>query len=184
MHILAIDFETASAKRASACALGVAALHEGKITSVAEHLIRPREMHFQGFNIAVHGIRPDDVIDKPEFPEIWEEAIPQDGPLFLLAHNASFDMSVLRHSLELYGMGVPTANYLCSVAVARALWPSLQNHKLSTVSAHLGISLNHHQAGSDAEACARIILAAMDRTGAATPQQLAAKLGIAPRWLG
>jgi DNA polymerase-3 subunit epsilon len=184
MHILAIDFETASSRRASACALGVAYLSDGDVLSVTEHLIRPRDMHFQGINISIHGIRPDDVRDSPEFPEVWDVAVPKDEPLFLLAHNAAFDMSVLRASLEMYSMGTPIADYLCTVTLARALWPGLQNHKLSTVSAHLGISLNHHQAGSDAEACARIALAAMDRTGATTPQQLAAKLGIASQRLG
>jgi len=51
MHILAIDFETASSRRASACALGVASLSDGDVSSVTEHLIRPRDMHFQGINI-------------------------------------------------------------------------------------------------------------------------------------
>lgn len=183
MHFLAIDFETANARRASACALGVARLDDGGGAAAVEHLIRPRDMYFQGINISIHGIRPEDVMDSPEFPEVWEDAIPQDGPLFLLAHNAPFDISVLRASLDLYRMRPPRADYLCTVAVARALWRDLPNHKLSTVSAHLGIGLNHHQAGSDAEACARIALEAMRQTQTATPWQLAAKLGLAVRSL-
>lgn len=184
MHCLAIDFETASARRASACALGVARLGADGVETVGERLIRPREMVFQGFNIAVHGIRPDDVRDCPEFPEVWEEMTPQDGPLFLLAHNAPFDISVLRASLELYSMPLPQADYLCTVAVARRLWPELPNHKLSTVAGFLGLSLSHHQAGSDAEVCARIAIAAMAQTATRTPQQLAAKLGLVIRPLG
>ncbi|HVI51061.1 MAG TPA: 3'-5' exonuclease [Candidatus Sulfotelmatobacter sp.] len=181
MQVIAIDFETANSRRASACALGVARLQGGELSEVAEHLIRPREMHFQGINISIHGIRPEDVMDSPEFPEVWEDVIPQDGPLFLLAHNAPFDMSVLRASLDLYGMRPPEADYLCTVSVARALWRDLPNHKLSTVSAFLGIRLNHHQAGSDAEACARIALEAMRQTETRSPRQLAAKLGLAVR---
>jgi len=178
MPILAIDFETASAKRASACAIGLAVLEDGRVRAVSEYLIRPPEMHFQGINIAIHGIRPEHVADKPEFPEVWEEAVPSGEELFLLAHNAPFDMGVIRASFLHYGMRLPTASYLCTVAISRALWPSLQNHKLSTMSDFLGLTLSHHQAGSDAEACARIALAAMAQTATRTPQQLAAKLGI------
>jgi DNA polymerase-3 subunit epsilon len=44
---------------------------------------------------------------------------------------------------------------LCTVQLARKTW-ELASNKLPSVCAHLGIELNHHNAASDAEACALI----------------------------
>ena len=70
--IIAIDFETANEQRASACSIGLAWIEDGEVTRVEERLIRPSEMRFSGFNISIHGITPDDVVDEPEFPEVLD----------------------------------------------------------------------------------------------------------------
>ena len=67
MRIAAIDFETANESRTSACALGVAWIEGGRVVATEEHLIRPREMRFLSMNIAIHGIRPEDVADVAAF---------------------------------------------------------------------------------------------------------------------
>ena len=178
MPVVALDFETANEGRASACAAGLAWIDGRRLERVEEWLIRPSEMRFSGMNIAIHGIHPEHVAGKPEFPDFWGQTLAGHEDLFILAHNASFDMSVLRASLTLYGLPWPCLSYLCTVTVARTLWPDMDNHKLPTVSEHLGIDLEHHRAGSDAEACALIALAAMEEVGAKSVGQLAAKLGI------
>lgn len=178
MRTFAIDFETANAKRASACALGVVELLGLELAFPQDYLIRPKDMVFQGINIGVHGIHPEDVAEEPEFPEIWRQAMPSSEPMTLLAHNAAFDMSVLRDSLALYGMKAPAVSYLCTVAVAQKVWPHLRDHKLPTVSEFLAITLDHHQAGSDAVACGKIAIAAMQATATTTPRQLATKFGL------
>lgn len=60
------------------------------------------------------------------------------------AHNAGFDQSVLR---------------ACTVKVARSAW-NLRPTRLPDVARHLRLPLTHHDAASDAEVCARIVLAA------------------------
>ncbi|MDR3435046.1 3'-5' exonuclease [Telmatospirillum sp.] len=178
MRVIALDFETANEGRASACAVGLSWIESGTLVRTEQRLIRPKDMRFSSMNIAIHGIFPEDVADQPEFPEVWSEFIAKEPISLLLAHNAAFDMSVLRASLDLYGIAWPSFSYLCTVKVARAIWPDLPNHRLSTVAEHLGVDLIHHQAGSDAQACAAIALAAMNETACADLFELPAAIGI------
>lgn len=157
---IAIDFETANSSRGSPCSIGITWIDDFNILRTAHRLIRPRELEFNGFNISIHGIHPEDVEDEPEFPEIWQELRQHVNGTIILAHNASFDMSVLRATLDLYGLPWPELSYLCTVKIARAIWPELPNHKLPTVSKYIGFSLDHHSASSDAEGCASIAITA------------------------
>lgn len=162
---MAIDFETANSSRGSPCSIGITWIDDASILRTAHRLICPKELEFNGFNISIHGIRPEDVKDEPEFPEIWQELLPHISGTTILAHNASFDMSVLRATLHLYGLPWPELSYLCTVKIARSVWPELPNHKLPTVSKHIGFFLEHHSASSDAEACASIAIAAARSRG-------------------
>jgi DNA polymerase III subunit epsilon len=96
----------------------------------------------------------------------------------ILAHNASFDMSVLRAVLDLYGLPWPEMSYLCTVKIAQQTWPGLDNHKLPTVADHLGLYLEHHLASSDAEACANIALAAARQIKANDIASLSDQIGV------
>ncbi len=162
---VAIDFETANEQRTSACSIGVAWIEDGRVTETEEHLIRPQEMRFNPFNTAIHGIRAEDVADAPEFPGVWARLRDRLDGRLILAHNAAFDLSVLRHTLTAYGLPWPTCAYLCTVVLSRRAWPTLAAHKLNHLADFLGIALEHHRAGSDAEACARIGLAARQELG-------------------
>ena len=179
-HAVAIDFETANETRTSACSIGVAWIEDGRVVATEEHLIRPRELRFSPFNTAVHGIRPEDVAGAPEFPEVWARIGGRLEGRLVLAHNAAFDLSVLRHTLGDYGIAPPPCSYLCTVVLARRAWPELPAHKLNTLAAFLGITLDHHRAGSDAEACGRIALAATRALGLERLADVAAAAGITP----
>jgi len=160
MKITVIDFETANPSRVSACSIGVAVIEGGAITTRFERLIKPPK-GFDGFNpmfTGIHGLTQQDVRAAPGFDVVFQELRPHFENALLAAHNAAFDMSVLRALLAHYGLS-HAGSYLCTLAVARAAWPQLPEHKLGTVAAHLGVELKHHQAGSDAYAAAHIILA-------------------------
>lgn len=163
MKIAVIDFETANHSRASACALGIAVIENGAITVRAETLIKPPETcgWFRDDFIGIHGITPDDVRDAPTFDAVFEAFRPHLQGAVLAAHNAPFDMSVLGALLGCYH--IPYAcESLCTLRLARAAWPRLHRHNLAAVAAHLGVALDHHQAGSDAYAAACILLALRD----------------------
>ena len=114
MEFITIDFETATAQRDSPCEIGLTFVSGGQIVDTKSWLIKPMYDEFDYFNILIHGIRPEHVADKPEFNELWKEIKPLVENKFLIAHNAGFDISVLRRTLEAYQLPLPTLNYSCS----------------------------------------------------------------------
>lgn len=154
----AIDFETANYSPDSACAIGAVVVDAGRIVHRAYHPIRPpsRQFTFTG----IHGLGWSDVHDEPTFGEIWPTLRERIGAVdFLVAHNAPFDRKVLAACCETYRLPPVKLPFVCTVQVARTVW-EIRPTRLPDVCGHLGISLNHHSADSDAEACARILIAA------------------------
>lgn len=154
MKALAIDFETASEERGSACSVGLAWVEDGRVVRVEERLIRPRTMRFSPMNVAIHGIRPEDVEDAPEFPEVMDEFSDDFARLPMIAHNAAFDFSVWRGALDQYRMAYPTVTYFCTLKMVQRVWPQLPSHRLNVVADHLGLRFRHHTAGEDAAVAA------------------------------
>ncbi|WP_332452763.1 3'-5' exonuclease [Chryseobacterium aquaticum] len=164
MDFCAIDFETATHERHSACELGICVVENSKIVSTKTWLIKPPSFpYFNQRNIDVHGILPSDVKDAPTFDEIWYEVQEMMYGSLMIAHNASFDAGVLRSCLDYYGMFKPNLNYLCSIQVAKKSWNYLPKYGLKHLAEHHQIKFNHHRAGDDAEACARISLLAFEK---------------------
>lgn len=158
---MAIDFETADQRRDSACAVALVRVEKNRIVQRAYHLIRPPRTTF-AFSY-LHGITWKDVASKPRFDELWPDLLGMmDNVSFLAAHNAPFDRSVLRACCATSGLQSLQLPFLCTVELARKVW-NIYPTKLPMVCERLGISLNHHNAASDAEACARIVLAARKR---------------------
>jgi DNA polymerase III subunit epsilon len=168
----AIDFETADYGRDSACALAIVRVHGRRVVARSSYLIRPPRRNF--VFTYLHGISWEDVAEKPTFGQLWPD-IQRDlsGVDFLVAHNASFDRSVLHHCCERVGHEPPQVAFHCTVKVARHVW-GLSPANLPSCCAHLGIRLRHHDPRSDAAACARIFIAAL-KTGSALPPYLGAR---------
>jgi DNA polymerase III subunit epsilon len=155
---VALDFETADYSRDSACALGLVRVENHRIVQRTYHLIRPPRRRF--VFTYLHGITWEDVAGQPTFAELWPSLTPiLDGADFLAAHNASFDRSVLNRCCETAGLALPALPFQCTVQLARQTW-NIYPTKLNNVCDHLGITLKHHFAASDAEACALIVIAA------------------------
>lgn len=156
---LAIDFETANYYRNSACAVGLVKVKNNKIIKKKDFLIRPpqKEFHFT----YIHGITWNDVKNEARFNELWPKIKPFfSGIDFVVAHNASFDKSVLRKCCEHYNIEFPQTQFLCTVQLSRKLW-NIYPTNLPSVCSHFNIPLNHHDALSDTEACAQIMLNAV-----------------------
>jgi DNA polymerase-3 subunit epsilon len=155
---VALDFETADYPRDSACALGLVRVENHRIVRRTYHLIRPPRRKF--VFTYLHGITWEDVAGQPTFADLWPSLNPfLEGVDFLAAHNASFDRSVLQKCCETAGLNPPPIPFRCTVQLARQTW-NIYPTKLNNVCDHLGIALKHHQAASDAEACALIVIAA------------------------
>ncbi|MGA2172075.1 MAG: 3'-5' exonuclease [Sedimentisphaerales bacterium] len=159
---VALDFETANNERGSACSVGLVKVVNGEIVAKERRLINPQTYFLDDFTENVHGITAEDVKDAPLFDKVWQELSPLlDGAEFIAAHNAIFDKAVLYKCCESYKIKPPAQKFVCTVKIAKACW-KLNPAALNNVCDHLGIELNHHhEALSDALACAKIVINAM-----------------------
>ena len=156
INFVAIDFETANQSRASACSIGMIKVLDGEIVDSFYSLINP-ETEFDPYNTYIHGITSDMVENQPIYSEISEQILNFSDSLPFVAHYAPFDMGVIRDSNDRYGINAFKINYFDSYYLSRQLIQSL-SYRLNHIAAELNIKLDHHNALSDAEACAKIVL--------------------------
>ena len=136
INFIAIDFETATGKRASICEAGICVVRNGEVTKTRSWLVRPQGNRYSYKEIPV-----------------------------LVAHNAAFDIGCIRHSLELYGMEKPDITYYCSLRAARKLY-NFGCNSLDYLCDQFKIPYGqHHRAGDDAEMCARLFLTELEDAG-------------------
>lgn len=166
LNFIAIDFETATGKRASICEAGISVVKDGKVVETKSWLIRPEDNAYSYWNIQVHGIHPEDTEDAPDFPEVWSEIMEylDDTPV-LVAHNAAFDISCIRKSLESYELDTPEVEYYCTLRAARHNY-DFGTNTLGYLCEQFNIPEGkHHRAGDDAEMCARLFLRELKDVG-------------------
>jgi DNA polymerase-3 subunit epsilon len=128
--------------------------------------------------VRIHGIAERDVAKAREFDLVFSQMMEFKGDLPLVAHNASFDMSVLRRTSELYGMTLPDIDFFCTrVFAERSRHLNLPSYSLVNVCDALEIPFNEtHRAEADAFACANVALRLSEAEGARTLDELADSL--------
>ena len=157
----AIDFETSSSERNSACAIGYVIFNQSKIIKKQSYLIKPPkpEVHYTN----IHGLTWEMLKKEKTFDKVWrsikDELLAVD---YFFAHNAPFDRSVLHSSCYYYNLDIPQQEFKDTVKIARNFW-DFENNKLNTVCKNLRIPLNHHDAFSDAKGCAMIAIEAFKK---------------------
>lgn len=172
MNFIAMDFETANQYPESACSLALVMVRNNKIIDRFYTVINP-QMPFDSRHIKVHDINAQDVQDAPTMAEVWPKikGLFQPGML-VTAHNARFDTNVMKKSLIRYNIAEPHYLVIDTLEISKKLEPALPNHKLDTVSSALGIELwHHHNALSDSEACAGILIKEEEKNGSDTIKQ-------------
>lgn len=177
MNFVAIDFETANVQPTSAVSLAVVKVVDGKITNKNSWLIKPPTKKFNEDFIDLHGITWEDVEWESTFDELWDEVEPYINNQMLVAHNASFDINVLSSLIKKYKLDKPKFTYICSLEASRRMG-KYKSNTLASVAERLGIELDHHNADSDALACANIILNFAKSENAATINELIEKSGL------
>lgn len=174
LDFTAIDFETANGSPASACAVGLVRVRNSQIVESFESLFKPTAQHnwFSPGNIAVHGITPQMIESAPAFGETLEQMLAFIDQDPLIAHNAPFDMGVLRASAEAINASLPEINYSCSLQISRKTY-NLESYRLNQVAYAIGHEeFDHHNALADSDACSRIVIHAADRHGAKNLSEL------------
>ena len=160
----------------------------GKVVAERGWLIRPPANSYDDFNIWIHGIRPSDTEHSPGFDQVWPEVAALIGSRLLVAHNASFDMSVLRRSAAYWEYEPPPVAFLCTYRLSKSTWPNRWSYRLDDLAEVFGIPLDHHDYVSDARAAALIALYLCDHHDVGSPKEIAKLLGYrlgrldGPRW--
>jgi len=154
---IVFDVETPNRENSRMSAIGISVIENGCIVDSFFSYVDP-EQPFDSFNSELTGIDENTVADAPTFPELWQQIEPLMDCGILVAHNAQFDMGVLRNCLHDYGVRwKPSAQAICTVLIGRSILPDI-SHKLNNMCSYYGICLDHHQADSDSHACAEILL--------------------------
>ena len=168
LDFTAIDFETANSSSASACAVGLVRVRDGEVVDKTGWLIRPPAGHdvFFELNTRIHGIRADDVLHAQTWTQQLGALTAFAGDDVLVAHNAGFDMAVIKRACDATGDDCPPYRYACSLQVARKVY-QLDSYRLPFVAAEAGFpDFPHHNATADALACAHVMIDAARRLGA------------------
>ena len=146
----AIDFETAQGKRWSACEIGIVEVMGGKKVSEFHSLIQPPGNVYHQANTLVHGLNAELTKDALTFDSLWPEIELYIKKRLLVAHNAPFDIDVLSQTLQYYKLKVPKFKFKCTYSIFIS--------PLSSICQAYNIQFTHHNALSDAHACADIYL--------------------------
>ena len=156
-----IDFETNGLMpEAGGRALEVAAVmvENGIIVDSWQSLMNPG-VRVPRFITELTGISPLMVRMAPPPAEVMAGVARFVGDATLVSHNASFDRRFWQYELGL--INVPSAHeFLCTVLLARRLYPWSPNHNLATlVDVHrIPVEGRHHRALADASMTAHLFL--------------------------
>ena len=176
MDFTAIDFETANRSSASACSVGLVKVRDGKVVERDWWYIRPPAGHggFSEWNVRIHGIEEHDIVEALGWSDQLPDLIDFVGDDVMVAHNAGFDMAVIRAACDASFIPTPSYSYVCSLQIARRTY-SLDSYRLPVAAMAAGFDdFRHHDAMGDAEACAAIIIHAAKRHEADDVLELAA----------
>lgn len=155
-----VDVETTglSARNNRIIEIGIVRVANLKIFDQFHTLLNPgRQIPF--YITQFTGITNDDVYDAPYFEDIAQEIEDFLSGSVIAAHNLPFDMSFMRREFSALGKQIPNEYSLCTLKLARKMFPALRSKSLSSVCRHLNLrSAGEHRALSDAKVTARALI--------------------------
>ncbi|NRI67671.1 3'-5' exonuclease [Rhodococcus sp. MS16] len=180
LNYTAIDFETANSYHGSPCSVGLVRVRDGIPVEECHWLIRPPEQvdHFDHFNIALHGITPEIVVTAPRWKDVLPAIVDFIAGDVVVAHNAGFDIGVIRYACTVDNIEWPQIQFLCTMVLARRAL-SLPTYRLPYVLEALGEAIvDHHDALADARAVVDVVRGLAATQSALNLDELAASVGV------
>lgn len=158
MNYVAIDFETANGYPGGACSVALARFdEEGMLLDTYYSLIHPKHPYFDPSMTAVHQLKDEECLGAPEFEMVWPAMREFIGRDLLVAHNAVFDMGVLKGCFEVYDLEARQMPYLCTLTIAKKVWPKMLSYKLAYLVDYYGMEYQAHYALDDAIMCGKMM---------------------------
>ena len=163
---VAIDFETATNEYRSACSLGLVKVVNNQVVSEEYYVFQPPENKYFKDNILIHNITPEMTENLETFPSVWNKIKHHFENNYIVAHNAIFDMSVLKATLDFYNIDMPEFWYFDSIPASSTYCKGV-GRKLNERCEFLNIPLEHHNALFDAKGCAQLVLYSLNKVNIA-----------------
>lgn len=160
--IVMLDFETTGLSPASGDRITeVAALRivDGKIVDRYVTLVNCH-VRIPSFITEITGITQAMVNRAPSASMVVPRLLRFIGEDALAAHNASFDLKFLLAESMRLGLAPRHPQLICSLKLARRVFPGLGSYKLSSLAAQFGIGFSGraHRAEADAEVSSHLLL--------------------------
>ena len=161
-RIVMLDFETTGLSPAMGDRITeVAALRivDGRVTERFVSLVNC-QVYISSFITSFTGITQAMVDRAPPATEVVPALLDFIGADTLAAHNASFDEKFLQAEAGRLGLACGHRDLVCSLKLARRVFPGLSSYKLGQLSAQLGVRFRSaaHRAEADAEAAAEVLI--------------------------
>ena len=165
VDFIAIDVETANARMASICQVGLAAYWRGEVVCEVKSYIDPED-YFDSLNVSIHGIDQDTVLGAPTIPIVMDKLRPLLTGAVMVCHT-HFDRVAIRQALSRYSLPVLDGAWLDTARVARRQWTEFAHagYGLQNVCSSLGHAYQAHDALEDAKAAAVVLQKAMEESG-------------------
>lgn len=149
LEYTAIDFETANKNPLSAVSLGIAHFKGTKLLDVKEFRIQPIIKHPWEFE-HIHGISMKESRDYLSFDKQWELIQPHLDGRLLVAHNADFDINVLKETVSFLKYKLTNMRVACTYKLAKRFLKYENSYKLENLCKSNGIPYWNHKAAQDA----------------------------------
>jgi len=164
MKYAVIDFETTGAGADDdIIQVGLVVMEGHQIIDKYASLVKP-SVPIPAMITDLTGISDDMVADAPDLSEVMSEIVPRIHDTVLVGHNIAFDFGFLQRGLEKTGYYPFGGRLLDTLDLLKMLFPSLNSYSLSLVCQALGVEhLRPHQADSDAEATALLLIRCFER---------------------
>ena len=159
-----VDIETTGGNASSHKITEIAILiHDGeKVIETFETLINP-ERYISPHITMLTGISNEMVKSAPKFYEVAKEVFLMLQDKIFVAHNVNFDYGFVKEEFKKLG-GEFSAKKLCTVRLARKIFPGFPSYSLGNLCGSLGIGIqNRHRAMGDAAATAVLFSKLIDK---------------------
>jgi DNA polymerase III subunit epsilon len=137
-----------------------------KIINQYHSLVNP-EVEIPYWISGLTGIENSDLYDAPKFSQIFDNVNRLlEGKIFV-AHNVNFDFGFIKSEYEREGVAFD-APKLCTVRLARKVFPGFRSYSLGSICSSLGITIEkRHRADGDAKATVKLLhrIIAADQDG-------------------
>ena len=155
-----LDFETTgvSGKKNRVIEIGIVHVKNLEIVDSYQTFINPGLL-VPYYITKITGIKDTDVQDAPYFEDVTSEVTDFIRDSVLVAHNLPFDYSFLKHEFMRADIFLPQMNSLCTLKLARKMYPELKSKSLGNLVKHFGIKHKHvHRALGDAMVTAKLLI--------------------------